>query len=134
MKSAAQGTPDNTGQKQDTRFQPGQSGNLAGRPKGARNKLSENFINAFALDFEQHGAAVIEKVRKERPQDYLKVAASLLPKQMEIEAGRTRPLSELSDGELIELLAGDIEMVVERVLISRGYPPLTIAERQHLQN
>lgn len=53
---------------------------------------------------------------------------------MEIEAGRTRPLSELSDGELIELLAGDIEMVVERVLISRGHPPLTIAERQHLQN
>ena len=72
----------NTGQKQDTRFRPGRSGNPGGRPKSARNNHSENFINAFAQDFEQHGAAVIEKVRTERPHDYLKVAAALLPKQI----------------------------------------------------
>jgi Family of unknown function (DUF5681) len=118
MIPAAKIRPDNTGPKQDTRFQPGHSGNPAGRPRGARNKLNENFINAFAQDFEQHGAAVIEQVRKERPQDYLKVAASLLPKQMETETRRTRPLAELSDAELIELLAGEIEVVVESVLIS----------------
>jgi len=29
--------PENTGGKQDTRFAPGQSGNPAGKPKGARN-------------------------------------------------------------------------------------------------
>ena len=46
-------SPDNTGQKQGTRFQPGQSGNPTGRPKGARNKHSENFVNAFARDFER---------------------------------------------------------------------------------
>ena len=28
---------DNTGKRQDTRFKPGQSGNLRGRPKGSRN-------------------------------------------------------------------------------------------------
>ena len=33
--------PDPTGEKQDTRFKPGQSGNPAGRPKGSRNKVSE---------------------------------------------------------------------------------------------
>jgi len=126
--------PETTDKKRDTRFKPGQSGNPAGRPKGSRNRHSENFLNAFAQDFEQHGAAVSERVRKERPQDYLKVAASLLSKQMETETRRTRPLSELGDGELIELLAGDIEMVVERVLISRGHAPLKIAERQQLQN
>jgi Family of unknown function (DUF5681) len=54
--------PVNTGEQQG-RWKPGQSGNPAGRPKGARNKLSEDFLNAFAQDFEQHGAAVIEKVR-----------------------------------------------------------------------
>ena len=54
-----------TGKKQG-QWRPGQSGNPAGRPKGSRNKHSENFLNAFAQDFEQHGRAVIEKVRKER--------------------------------------------------------------------
>jgi hypothetical protein len=58
--------------------------------------VTENFLNAFARDFEQHGAAVIEKVRNERPQDYLKVAASLLSKQIETETRRARPLAELS--------------------------------------
>jgi len=32
--------PENTDPKQDTRFQPGQSGNPAGRPKGSRNKAT----------------------------------------------------------------------------------------------
>jgi Family of unknown function (DUF5681) len=35
-----EGHPENTGAKQDTRFQPGQSGNSNGRPKGSRNKTT----------------------------------------------------------------------------------------------
>jgi Family of unknown function (DUF5681) len=31
---------ESTGRKQDTRFKPGQSGNPAGKPKGARNKIT----------------------------------------------------------------------------------------------
>jgi hypothetical protein len=34
------GQPENTDPKQDTRFQPGQSGNPGGRPKGSRNKAT----------------------------------------------------------------------------------------------
>src|SRR5262245_54183970 len=77
--------PASTGVKQDTRFKPGQSGNPAGRPKGARNKVTENLLEAIASDFEAYGREVIEKVRAERPHEYLKIVASLVPKQMEVE-------------------------------------------------
>src|SRR4026207_505117 len=80
-----QSSPDTTGQKQDTRFKPGQSGNPAGRPKGSRNRVSEKLLEALAIDFENHGREVIETVRAERPADYLKIVASLVPKQMEID-------------------------------------------------
>ena len=133
MKTTSENTPDNTGRKQVTRFQSGKSGNPAGRPRGARNKHSENFINAFAQDFEQHGAEVIEKVRAERPQDYLKIAASLLPKQMELEANRTRPAPELTDAELNDLILDGVEAIVEAILISRGHASLTTAERGQIK-
>jgi len=59
---------DNTEEKQSglTPWQPGQSGNPSGRPKGARSKLSEGFLNALQADFEQHGPDVIAKVRAEK--------------------------------------------------------------------
>jgi hypothetical protein len=62
------------------RFLPGNSG-FGGRPKGSRNRHSEVFLAAFASDFEQHGAAVIERVRQEQPSVYLRVAADLLPRE-----------------------------------------------------
>ena len=34
---------------------------------------------------EAHGKGVVEKVRTERPQDYLKIVASVMPKRMEVE-------------------------------------------------
>lgn len=64
-----------------TQFKPGNPG----RPKGSRNKLGEAFIEAMYEDFQEHGVAAIEKVRTEKPDQYLKVVASILPK--EIEAG-----------------------------------------------
>jgi hypothetical protein len=45
-------------------------------------------IEAFALDFEMHGTDAIEKVRGEKPHEYLRIAASLVPKHFEIEDGR----------------------------------------------
>jgi hypothetical protein len=69
-------------------FKPGQSGNPAGRPKGTRHRLSDSFLTAFCADFDEHGEAVIEKVRTEDPAAYLKAAVALMPKQVEIESRR----------------------------------------------
>jgi hypothetical protein len=64
-------------------FKPGQSGNPAGRPKGARSKLGTLFLEQMLEDFTTHGAKVIEDVRNEKPDQYLKVVASILPKEIE---------------------------------------------------
>lgn len=78
---------DNTAPKQrGVPFKPGQSGNPAGRPKGARQKLGEDFLNALRDDFEANGPAVIQAVRSEKPDQYLKVIASILPKEIELSA------------------------------------------------
>lgn len=71
-----------------------------GRPKGARNKLGEAFLEAMLADFTQHGQAAIEVVRAEKPDQYLKVIASILPKEMNLNV--TDQLSEMSDDELAE--------------------------------
>ncbi len=90
--------PDRTGDKQkDTQFKAGQSGNPKGRPKGSRNKLGEAFVADMLADWEEHGAKTIQKVREERPADYVKVVASILPKDVNV---NVRPLEELTDDQL----------------------------------
>lgn len=84
----------NGNQTADGKFAPGNKLGR-GRIKGSRNKIAESFLSALHADFEEHGPAVIEKVREERPQDYLKVVASILPKELNI-----RVEDELSDAEL----------------------------------
>jgi hypothetical protein len=69
-----------------------------GRPPGQRNRLTEIALAALGTDFELHGAAAIEKVRREKTHVYLQIVASLLPRQLQVE--RTSVLGELSDEEL----------------------------------
>jgi hypothetical protein len=57
---------------------------------------------SLAEDFEKHGAAVIEKVRIDRPSDYLKIISSLLPKDLNL---NLRPLDDFSDEQLLARLA-----------------------------
>ena len=82
-------------------IKPGEVRNPKGRPKGSRHKLGEDFVAALQADFMENGAATIEKVRDERPQDYLKVIASILPKEVNVNQSA---LQELSDDELANIL------------------------------
>ena len=66
-------------------WKPGESGNPAGRPKGSRNKLSEEFVAEVYADWCENGAAAIQTVRETRPDVYVKVVASLLPRQVQAE-------------------------------------------------
>ena len=81
------------------RFRPGNPG--GGRPKGSRSKLGEAFLAELCEDFEAHGKAVIEAVRKTDPAAYLRVVASLVPKELHVEGS---VFSDLSDAELDALI------------------------------
>lgn len=78
-------------------FKPGNSG----RPKGSRNKLSEAFVADLYDAWQEKGQDVISRVAAERPQDFLKVVASLLPKQVEI---KEDAFGELTDEQLAALI------------------------------
>jgi hypothetical protein len=83
-------------------IKPGQVLNPVGRPKGSRNKLGEAFVEALQADFNQHGTAAIVKVREEKPDAYLKVIASILPKDVNL---NVTALDGLSDDDLLDTIA-----------------------------
>ena len=89
------------------------AGNAAGRPKGSRNKLGEDFLKALQEDFEAHGVETLKKVREERPHEYVKVIAGILPKELNI---KTSVLEELSDDELAAGIAALQSLVASQAL------------------
>lgn len=88
--------------KQLTPWTPGQSGNPKGRPKGARNKLGEEFLQDMLAAWNEKGKEAINAVIAERPHEFIKTVASILPKEVNV---NTNPVQELSDDELAAALA-----------------------------
>jgi hypothetical protein len=91
-------------------WQPGQSGNPAGRERGSRNRLSEEVICALLRDFRQHGQKAVARVRQTQPAAYLKILALLVPREHKVE--HRNLIKELSDEQLeamVEYLETSLE-------------------------
>ena len=111
-------------------WQPGVSGNPAGRLHGSRNKLSEAVICALLRDFSMHGEKAIAKVRRTQPAAYLKVLALLVPREHKVE--HSNLLKELSDEQLEAMIeyieaslaaqAGDPAKVIEGAIEPKTVP------------
>lgn len=86
--------------RDDLKWKPGQSGNPTGRPKGARTILGEKFCQAVLDDFEENGVAAIMSMRSERPNEYAKMIASILPKEIDANV-------RASVGEALDALGDD---------------------------
>ena len=87
-----------TARNEKGHFLPG----TGGRQRGSKNKLHADFIEKLAKDFAEHGEEVIRIVRAKQPSVYLKVIASVLPREFLFTDSK---LDDMSEDELLEALA-----------------------------
>jgi hypothetical protein len=52
-----------------------------GRKAGSKVRLSESFLSGIAADFAKYGKDVIQYVRQNEPSTYLRIVASIVPKE-----------------------------------------------------
>jgi hypothetical protein len=75
-------------------------GNIGGpgRPKGSRNKLAQEFIDACYDSWQTHGAAALDRMATETPAKYCALMANLIPQHFKMEHEHTALV--LSEEEL----------------------------------
>jgi 2-oxoglutarate dehydrogenase complex dehydrogenase (E1) component-like enzyme len=103
------------------KFAPGWSGNPGGSVEATRRSFNKDFLLALAADFKKHGAAAIEKVRKQQPAVYMKICALLVPREMQVEHSNT--IKNLTDAELeamIEHLKASLEAEAQSAKVIEG--------------
>jgi hypothetical protein len=71
------------------------AGPPAERSHGSRNKLLARFIDDLCADWFAHGAETIEKLRADRPHDYVRAVIAVLPRDV-----RSEPADDMTDEEL----------------------------------
>ncbi|WP_292192300.1 hypothetical protein [Mesorhizobium sp.] len=88
----------------------------SGRPRRAKKTLADGFLEAIRADFRAHGAGVIAEVRTEKPDQYLKIVLSVLPKDLHV---NINSLDGLSDDEIRQRIRG-LEAVLRPFLGKPG--------------
>jgi hypothetical protein len=67
-----------------TKWKPGQSGNLNGRPVGARGRFTEQFVSDIAAAWHKHGAGIVEQMASTEPMRFAELCARLVPKDVSL--------------------------------------------------
>lgn len=100
-----------------------------GRPKGSpRYELGQDFVRDLHEAWKTKGQAAIETVITERPHEFLKVVAGILPKDINI---KVDAMSEIDDAELAACLASlraladtcSVEIARARAIEAEGAEP-----------
>ena len=91
--------------------------------KGIRTRFTARFLSDFLKDFEENGAAAIKIVRVEHPEIYVRIAASIIPRDLAIETSAS--LNELSEDDLDQMIG----QLRQRALEQRP-EPIDVTPRQ----
>jgi 2-oxoglutarate dehydrogenase complex dehydrogenase (E1) component-like enzyme len=89
--------------------------------EATRRSFNRDFLLALAADFKKHGAAAIEKVRKQQPAAYMKICALLVPREMKVE--HSNAIKDLTDEQLeamIEHLKASLEAQAQSAKVIEG--------------
>ena len=84
--------------KPNGQFATGQSGNIGGNAQRTRHLFSKAFVEALLEDFREWGAEAIVRVRTETPVAYLRICATLVPKELKLE--HSQAVKALSDEQI----------------------------------
>ncbi|WP_050596168.1 hypothetical protein [Mesorhizobium sp. WSM1293] len=84
--------------------------------KRAKKTLGDDFLAAVRADFRTHGAGVIAEVRADKPDQYLKIVLSVLPKDFD---AKINQMDGLSDDEIRSRIRA-LEAVVKPFLEEPG--------------
>ncbi len=72
-------------------WKPGESGNPAGRPIGARQKISEALLADLHAVWEEHGVSVLQRLAVTDPGKLAQIAYGLLPRDVFISVEQRTP-------------------------------------------
>ncbi|WP_258602385.1 hypothetical protein [Mesorhizobium sp. AR10] len=91
-----------------------------GKFRRAKKTLGDDFLAAVRADFQAHGAGVIAAMRADKPDQYLKIVLSVLPKDLPRDwRVDINHLDALSDDEIRQRIRG-LEAVLRPFLGSPG--------------
>jgi Family of unknown function (DUF5681) len=81
-------------------WKPGQSGNPKGRPQGSSNELSEDFLADLHDAWKAYGRSALMAAAWTEPVSFVRVVASLMPKELEATTITVVHAERMSDDEL----------------------------------
>lgn len=73
------------------RWKPGQSGNPAGRPIGARQRFADAFVGDVAATWEKHGTGVLDKMAQDEPVRFAELCGRLIPRDLQVTLAARMP-------------------------------------------
>ena len=94
-------------------WQPGQSGNPAGRPLGSRHKITEAIIQDISGAWQTHGPQVLDRLAVEDPATFAKLAVGLVPKDVLLSINAKLPGGmDPDDWQLVTEVMGAIKQSI----------------------